>query len=466
MKWMNAILGIHLLVLAQGTTAPQEETGDDKLRQELQQRYRGVLRQADLNRQNDPNLYMQRLTAAEVDLQHRTQSHAGLRGGIGSMMDDGGNGGYGGRLPERQGVLYQPEAVPFLLDMLINGPPSQAKGLAKAAHPEVKYWHAWKPGEYELWARCLAASIVGRYKHPDVVPILGEHLKRASQRELRYSSGAGLVASRDPNAIAPLIEALSDSDSKIRMGAWFSVNYMTERGMNSFTDPSPEQIAEFKHWWQENREAVIKKVYNPKTGRLEPKFTLPPVKKRERHLPPKPVSEGTLLLAMLVRGDSPGLSCDYDGKWLVQYCDPQGAITEMTQECAVVLPDFLLAVHPLRERGGELLVSFEADGQFVPWAYVRHARTHPVKLTQEADFVIEQDKRVPVTLTCRRTNELENCQAIGLYYADDSLLPLYRVNVGSGPEGAGSSWSATVEVNTPSPKGEGFVLSAKAEGSG
>lgn len=216
----------------------KEETGDDKLRQELQQRYRGALRQADLNRQNDPNLYMQRLTAVEVDLQHRAQSHAGLRGGIGSMMDDGGDGGYGGRLPEPQGVLYQPEAVPFLLDMLINGPPSQAKGLAKAAHPEIEYWHSWKPGEYELWARCLAASIVGRYKHPDVVPILGEHLKRASQRELRYSSGAGLVASRDPNAIAPLIEALSDSDSTIRMGAWFSVNYMTERGMNSFTDPS------------------------------------------------------------------------------------------------------------------------------------------------------------------------------------------------------------------------------------
>ena len=445
MRLLSAILGIHLLVLAQGAAAPQEETGDDKLRQELQQRYRGVLRQADLDRQNDPNLYMQRLTAVEVQLLNRTKSHGGLRNGIGSMSAD--TYYVVVRPPEPRGVLFQPEAVPFLLDILINGPPSQGKGLAKAAHPEREYWHSWKPGEYELWARCLAAWIVGRYKHPDVLPILGEHRKRASQPELRRSSCAGLVAARDPNAIDLLIEALSDSDSEIREGAWLSVNFLTGRGRPSWTaEPSPEHIAVFKRWWQENREAVIAKIYNPETGRLEPKYTLPPEERWERHLPSKPVPEGTLLLAMSVRGDSPGLSSDYDGEWLVQYCDPNGAITELMQECAVVLPDFLLAVHPLRQLGGELLVSFEADGHFVPWAYVRHASTHPVKLTQEADFVIEQDKQVPVTLTCRRTSELENYLSIGLYYAEDSRLPLYQVDLGSGPQGAGSSWSATLEI--------------------
>ena len=192
--------------------------------------------------------------------------------------------------------------------------------------------------------------------------------------------------------------------------------------------------------------SVIAKIYNPETGRLEPKYTLLPEERRERHLPSKPVPEGTLRIVMVVQGDSPGLSSDYDGEWLMRYCDPNGAITEMTQERAVVLTGFLLTVHPLRERGGELLVSFEADGHFVPWAYVRHASTHPVKLTQEADFVIEQDKQVPVTLTCRRTSELENYQSIGLYYAEDSRLPLYQVDIGSGLEGAGSSWSATLEI--------------------
>ncbi len=332
-----------------------------------------------------------------------------------------------------------PESVPFLLEILIKGPPLHANGMWK--DPDSKRGHIkFRPQVYDLWARCWATGRVCKYDHPYILPILVEQLKSSEHPELRYYSVGGIRGLMDPNGIAPLIELVSDDnnafyestairDSKygrfikanwhvlnVSGLAWVSLNQMTGRSRDIRNrNPNAQDIAEFRNWWQNNKNKVIEKFYNKKTGYLEPKFEKVDLEKESAmplRSPPKRAED----IRVTIEGRIPP---GYRGKWFIQYNDPQGNVIQQEPLKRV---GFLLP--PLKKGNRELLLSIKQDGQIIPWAYAEDVNGSGTALPRKADLIVEPDKAVSFTLTCNQIVKLSQLQSIELFYKKDSRLAL------------------------------------------
>ena len=434
---MKKIIIIASLCLSVNVSVTRAVT-DEKLKEHLNQKYGHILKESELDRQNDPDTYQQRLELMD-GLRGGPNYHGGMRVGI-----------YPPPFLRGRGVRWRvgpdplgPESVPFLLEILIKGPPLQANGMRKDPDPKISLFE-FRPQEYDLWARCWAAGRVCEYNHPSILPILVEQLKSTEHPELRYYSVGGIRGLMDPNGIDPLIELISDDnnafygstairDSKygrflkanyhngdIDSLAWISLNQMTGRSyLARNRNPNAQDITEFRNWWQNNKNKVIEKFYNKKTGRLEPKFEKTDLEKElaiPLRSPPKRVGNIDVYVS---RSTPPG----YKGKWIIQYHDPHGNMIKQgplplgSQRLYFRLP-------PLKEGNRELLLSIEQDGLIIPWAYTEEVNVKSTVFPRKADMIVEPDKAVSFTLTCNQIGKLSQLQSIELFYKKDSRLAL------------------------------------------
>ena len=126
--------------------------------------------------------------------------------------------------------LDGPDAVPFLIDVMINGPDWKDEKLL-----------ATKGGIIPHIARCSAAINLGAHKDPRAFEPLLEMLKHGDFLEMKYKitypdknkydirihAAAGLGYLRDSNAVEPLVMALQSSDNiYVRIAAAGALGYL------------------------------------------------------------------------------------------------------------------------------------------------------------------------------------------------------------------------------------------------
>ena len=161
---VKKIIIIASLLLSVNVSLTRAVT-DDKLKEYLSQKYEHILKEAELDRQNDPNSYKQRLELMDGCLQRAAHVHGGMRISI-----------YPPPFLQGRGVRWRvgpnplgPKSVPFLLEILIKGPPLHANGMWK--DPDFqKIRIEFNPQVYDLWARCWATTTVCEYNHPSILP--------------------------------------------------------------------------------------------------------------------------------------------------------------------------------------------------------------------------------------------------------------------------------------------------------
>lgn len=148
--------------------------------------------------------------------------------------------------------LHEHAAAPFLLELIIKGaigPPSleeaERAGETRGELRKRDLVLLGRNPKYPLWARCYAAVLVGRLRHPDVVPVLTDLLRASKQPELRACAAAGLHNARSVEGVAPLIDALSDPDPRVREGAYYALRDITGQDFG-------QDQERYREWWEKN----------------------------------------------------------------------------------------------------------------------------------------------------------------------------------------------------------------------
>ncbi len=162
--------------------------------------------------------------------------------------------------PLGQDELRQDSASPFLLELIIKGaigPPSfeetERAAETRGEQRKIELVALGRNPNYQLWARCYAAVLVGRLRHPDVVPVLTGLLRASNHPELRACATAGLRNTRSVEGVAPLIDALSDLDPRVREGAFYALRDITGQDFG-------QDQEKYREWWEKNGAELLKSV--------------------------------------------------------------------------------------------------------------------------------------------------------------------------------------------------------------
>ncbi|HSU53545.1 MAG TPA: HEAT repeat domain-containing protein [Candidatus Dormibacteraeota bacterium] len=132
----------------------------------------------------------------------------------------------------RNDALDDPAAAAFLLEVAL-----------KAAVPDSE--RAFAGATRGVWARCVAAGIVGEHAGQDTVPLLGELLTNADFR-IRACAATGLRRAKTIDGTELLFKGLADENAEVRR---------TSRvGLMDITDQDfAEDRLKYLSWWNENK---------------------------------------------------------------------------------------------------------------------------------------------------------------------------------------------------------------------
>ncbi|MBN2686096.1 MAG: HEAT repeat domain-containing protein [Pontiellaceae bacterium] len=102
---------------------------------------------------------------------------------------------------------------------------------------------------YSHWARCYAAGVLGGKKGQDIVFVLIELLENSASYELRTMGAIGLRRTKSPDAVEPLIVALSDKEEPVRKAA--------SQGLKEITGVDfGEDAQQYRTWWSANKDRL------------------------------------------------------------------------------------------------------------------------------------------------------------------------------------------------------------------
>jgi hypothetical protein len=222
----------------------------------------------------ETNVLRTRLFVEMVD--KASVSHVGVERGLGQFIEfehSDAQWRWRGR-PPPQGLEKLDPPDPFLLEVALKG----LSPLGSDQRERVSEEGSDSGGvmsqqlnegfeSYAFWAQCLAAAQVGGHEGADVIPVLVELLK-SPRRELRTYSTIGLKGTRRVEAIEPLLGALSDADGDVQVSAYLGLIELTGQDFRSgVRKMSPTVTAkqiddevrkQFREWWQENKERLLK----------------------------------------------------------------------------------------------------------------------------------------------------------------------------------------------------------------
>jgi hypothetical protein len=157
-------------------------------------------------------------------------------------------------------LLLDESAVPWLAEVALKG----------LSEPSEEEWEGIGRRGIPGWAREFkavqwggvvgVACLIGHHTDADVIPVLLRLLDNRSELMRSYAIG-GLLRTRSPEAVEPIINALGDESQKVRHRAYLALRVLT--GQEFRKDPGrPLRVDEIDHttqrqfleWWQENRE--------------------------------------------------------------------------------------------------------------------------------------------------------------------------------------------------------------------
>lgn len=140
-------------------------------------------------------------------------------------------------------ALHEIEAVPFLLEVVLKGPPDR--------DTSVDMTQPFAGQEAWVWQSCFAAGLVGVYTGEDGFLILKEVLNSDKVAPLRASAAEGIRKKRTVESIELLIKALSDKSPEVRESALYGVEDLTEQKFGP-------DAARYSAWWKQNKERFLK----------------------------------------------------------------------------------------------------------------------------------------------------------------------------------------------------------------
>ncbi len=133
------------------------------------------------------------------------------------------------------------DSTSYLLELVIKGP-----NLPATMDEGKQEW-------YSHWARCFAAGVVGGNMGQDIVFVLIELLETSESSDLRTMAAVGLRRTKSPDAVEPLIAALSDKEESVRKAASQGLKEIT--GMDFGADAQ-----QYQTWWSENKDSLKENV--------------------------------------------------------------------------------------------------------------------------------------------------------------------------------------------------------------
>lgn len=95
---------------------------------------------------------------------------------------------------------------------------------------------------------------------------------------------------------------------------------------------------------------------------------------------------------------------------------------------------------------GELLLSFDQDGQRTPLAYIASVLKAPLTIPGDADIIFTPEKLVPINLTCKQIDQLKQYKSIELRNWKKSKLSLYRFDIQESLPENPDQWSKSIPL--------------------
>lgn len=148
-------------------------------------------------------------------------------------------GPLGAGLVEPADELNEPAAIPYLLETAVKDGVEGVDSLRFTA------------GAPQMWARCYAATAVGKYDDDDVFALLADMLQGEKQHELRVCAATGLGRARNVRIVEPLIGALSDPDAAVRSQSMAILKSITGQDFG-------EDGKKYEEWLAVNRDKLFR----------------------------------------------------------------------------------------------------------------------------------------------------------------------------------------------------------------